>query len=334
MAITNNALQLLDRYSPSSSEAFESKSIAEPIVLVATVDDNYVMPMTVTVHSAFKNLKSSTSKICLYVVDGGIKQSSKEKAEATLKSDRLEIIWLRPNLERLGIIPRDIILAYYYRLLMAEILPKEVSRAIYLDADMIVLGDLQDLWDMDMEDSFVMAAINGNHLSTAPGLSNYRELNLDPKAEYFNAGLLVANLDKWRETNIAAVFFDFLEKNKDTIKTHDQDILNAVLAGRWKKISSQWNQLPFFVYGPYAHDPKHNPFKDSETLHQVATNPYVIHYGGMVKPWQLNCDHPSVHIFEKYLDETAWAGTRDSQLKKTKRKWNSFVRKYIRKFTF
>lgn len=310
-----------------------SSSSLEPIVVVTTVDDNYVMPMTVTVHSAFKNLKSPTSRISLYVIDGGIKPSSKRKAEATLKSDRLDITWLRPDFDRLKVVPKNIILAYYYRLLMAELLPKEIAKVIYLDADMIVLGDLQELWDTDMEDSFVLAAINGNHLSTAPGLSNYRELQLDPEAEYFNAGILVANLDKWRESNITEVFFDFFSKNRNTIKTHDQDILNATLAGKWKKVSSQWNQLPFFVYGLYANS-EHNPFQDFETLHQVVNNPYVIHYGGMAKPWHLNCDHPAVHIFEKYLDETAWAGTRDTLLKIFMRKSKSFIRKYVKTFGY
>ncbi|MFZ4638848.1 MAG: glycosyltransferase family 8 protein [Nodosilinea sp.] len=300
--------------------------MAESIVVVTTVDDNYVMPMTVTVHSAFKNLKSPTSRISLYVVDGGIKPSSKRKAEATLKSDRIDITWLRPDLEKLKIIPQNIVLAYYYRLLMAEILPQQISKAIYLDADMIVLGDLQELWDMDVEDSFVLAAVNGNHLSTAEGLSNYRELGLDPDAEYFNAGLLVANLDKWREADIATQFFDFFAKNKHTIKEHDQDILNATLVGKWKKISSQWNQLPqFYLFSSF----EHTPFKDSETLDQVVNNPYVIHYGGS-KPWHLTCDHPAMHIFEKYLDKTAWAGTRDNQWKRFRRKWQRFVRSHPR----
>ena len=200
------------------SSSQDPTCVSEPIVLVATVDDNYVMPMTVTIGSAFKNLKSESSRISLYVIDGGIRPSTKEKAEATLKSDRLEITWLRPDPEKLKVVPQNVVIAYYYRLLMAEILPQEISKVIYLDADMVVLGDLQELWDMDMEDSFVLAATNGNSLSTAPGLSNYEQLGLDSNAAYFNAGLLVANLDKWREANLTTKFFDFFVKNQATVK--------------------------------------------------------------------------------------------------------------------
>jgi lipopolysaccharide biosynthesis glycosyltransferase len=315
MMVADIGIQVRVKHLSSSQDP---TCVSEPIVLVATVDDNYVMPMTVTIGSAFKNLKSESSRISLYVIDGGIRPSTKEKAEATLKSDRLEITWLRPDPEKLKVVPQNVVIAYYYRLLMAEILPQEISKVIYLDADMVVLGDLQELWDMDMEDSFVLAATNGNSLSTAPGLSNYEQLGLDSNAAYFNAGLLVANLDKWREANLTTKFFDFFVKNQATVKEHDQDILNATLAGKWKRISSQWNQLPQFYLFP-------DGVKDFESLERVINHPYIIHYGG-AKPWHITCDHPDVRIFEQYLDQTSWAGTRDNQWKRLQRKWQRFVR--------
>jgi lipopolysaccharide biosynthesis glycosyltransferase len=289
------------------------------IVVVCSADENYAMPMTATVRSALSNLKNKRSKILLFVLDGGIKAPTKRKVEASLQSAQIEIHWLMPDQAKVKGLPESkyITIASYYRLLMAELLPQELDKAIYLDSDMIVLGDLQELWDMELADYSVLAVSNGNKIETAGGLRNYKELGLNPESTYFNAGLLVVNLRKWRDDNIGFKFLEFIEKNRSIIQEHDQDALNAVLEGKWGELNPRWNQLPQIhtVFSSW----ESSPFSDPETYHAVRNDPLIIHYAG-AKPWHLTCNHPAVDIFEQYLDQTAWAGTRDTQLKRAQRK--------------
>lgn len=299
---------------------------AQQIVVVCSADENYAMPLTVTIYSALSNLGNKQSKILLFVLDGGIKEATKRKVEASLRSDQLEIHWVKLDLERFKQLPekRHITVAAYYRLLVAEVLPQEFKKVIYLDSDTIVLGALEELWSVDPGDYHLLAVRNGccHLIALAPGLCNYKELGLNPNSLYFNSGVLVINLEKWKEGDVGAKVLEFSEQNGDTIQDCDQDGLNAVLEGKWGELDPRWNQMPqIYTFSSW----EDSPFDDPATYQSVLTNPQIIHYANS-KPWHLTCDHPKVYLFEKYLDQTAWAGVRDSQLKNLFRK----VKKKIR----
>ncbi|MBF2003139.1 MAG: hypothetical protein IGS38_20745 [Synechococcales cyanobacterium M58_A2018_015] len=93
------------------------------------------------------------------------------------------------------------------------------------------------------------------------------------------------------------------------------------MAGKWQEIDPRWNQLSqLHVIPPEA------GFFDSPERHRAALNdPWIIHYSG-AKPWHLGCNHPEIARFQQYLDQTAWAGTRDSQWKRLGRKLKKAVR--------
>lgn len=294
----------------------KSPLVDEPIVLVCSADENYAMPMTVMLYSALANLKSKEVKILLFILDGGIKPSTKRKIESSLQFNQLEIHWIEVERERFKNLPaKHLTPAVYYRLSMAEVLPEQYTKVIYLDSDMVVLGDLQELWNIEIEEEYVLAVRDGSLISTATGLSNYQELGLPPDALYFNSGLLVVNLQKWRDDQIGARAIQFVEKNHKTIHQFDQDALNAILVGKWREIDPRWNQLPQLYLIPIEAG-----FFDSPEKHRAALDdPLIIHYAG-AKPWHLGCDHPKIDQFEKYLDQTTWAGTRDTQRKRLVRK--------------
>lgn len=143
----------------------------------------------------------------------------------------------------------------YYRLMIERILPKNVKYAAYLDVDMLVLSDIRELFDNHKLDGKVIGAV------IDPGVGNCDEdplpyINVDfkdksqpsihiPKSTYFNAGLLLINLEEWRAQNIGPKCLELAPKIKP--KYHDQDLLNYICLDKVQLLELSWNyQTPMF----------------------------------------------------------------------------------------
>ncbi|WP_225977353.1 glycosyltransferase family 8 protein [Nostoc sp. CENA543] len=295
----------------------------QPIVLVCAADNNYAMPLTVTVRSALANLKSDRL-IALFILDGDISQPNKRKIIQSLDSQRVDIAWIRfddalfANLT----LERHLTIPAYYRLLLAQVLPREFSKAIYLDSDMVVTGNLDELWNIEIGDNYVLAVQDDVQLyiSMCAALQNYQELGISPHSKYFNSGLLVINLDKWRSDDIGSKVVEYLRQNQQ-YQPNDQDGLNAILADKWGELHPKWNQMPRIYDDSFRKD-THLP---EEIYQEVLHHPSIIHFTNTPKPWyagiRTECQHPKKDLFFHYLDMTAWSGWRDTIWRRLGRKF-------------
>ncbi len=203
-------------------------------------------------------------------------------------------------------------------MLVADLLPERVTRAIYLDADVLVRADLARLWATPQKDFPVLAVRDaGAPIVSAPrGLLNYAELGLARDRAYFNAGVMLLDLERWRAESLGARLLRYLETHAHAIRWWDQDALNAVLAGHWGELDPRWNQIPQ-VWEPAAPETEAFPAALREL---VIRDPWIVHYSTWSKPWHWDCAHPARARFFAALDRTAWAGWRprkrfrDSQL--------------------
>ncbi|MGI8504904.1 MAG: glycosyltransferase family 8 protein [Hassallia sp.] len=298
-------------------------SNSQPIVLVCAADNNYAMPLAVTVRSALTNIKSNR-KIALFIIDGGISQTNKRKIIKSLNSEQIDISWVQPDntlFEEL-LLTRHLTVSSYYRIFIPELLPKKFDKAIYLDTDMVVTGDLEELWKIDVGDNYVLAVQDDNQLyiSNSDALKTYEKLGIPLDYKYFNSGLLVMNLEKWRSENIGKKIIECMKREH---LSNDQDGLNAVLAGKWQELHPKWNQMPrIYEYSSW----KDSPFPElvyNELLHQ----PHIIHFTCTPKPWyaglRSECTHPKKDLFFQYLDVTDWSGWRDTI-------WRRIARKFMK----
>lgn len=297
----------------------------QPIILVCAADNNYAMPLAVTVRSALANLKSNR-KIALFILDGGISKSNKKKIIKSLQSEKLDISWIQVDETQLKnpVLTRHITVASYYRLLITEFLPPEFDKAIYLDTDMVVKGNLEELWNIPLEDNYLLAVQDDVQLyiSMCDGLRKDYNLGSVSDYKYFNAGLLVINLEKWRKENIGVKVIEYIEQNRKYL-INDQDGLNAILVGKWGEIHPRWNQMPrIYDYSSWQESP-HTEDIYEELLHK----PYIIHFTNSPKPWyaglKAECRHPKKDLFFQYLDMTDWSGWRDTF-------WIRLVRKFMK----
>ncbi|MDB9449950.1 glycosyltransferase family 8 protein [Dolichospermum circinale] len=309
----------VDNLNCHKSDSILENNLIEPIVVVCAADHNYAMPLAVTVRSALVNLKSQR-KILLFIIDGGIKNNNKQKILKSLNLENCEIQFiLKPdswleliefnNLEKNQnqIHSLSPSFATYYRLMIAELLPKKFDKAIYLDCDLVVNGDLEELWETDLVENHILAVpdlIIQDVLSPAE-LANYKNIGIS-QAKYFNAGVLVINLKKWRDDKIAIQSIEYLKQNNEYIRFHDQDVLNALFVNKWGELNPRWNVMSSIK--AFYPSWENSPFSE-EVYNTLIRQPYIIHYLTDKKPWTSRHTLLKEYFFE-YVDMTAWSGWR------------------------
>lgn len=312
----------MSRQSAASCEPISS----EPISIVTACDENYVRAAAVALVSAAASV-GSRRKLDLYVLDGGVSDGSKAKLERSCAQFGRAVRWLTSDLRAIRDLPvsQHVSHSTYLRIFLAEVLPASVSRAIYLDADLVVTRDLSELWATPLEDAYCGAvqdaflpvldpAVAFDHplqCQVAPNqdprpIANYRELDLSGEMPYFNAGIMLVNVARWRRERVAARALDCLRANAQHVRYWDQYALNVLFAGQWSKVDARWNQssdvfqLPSWQRSHYS----------LAEFWQVRRDPWIVHFNNLPKPWDANCVHPFRGLFFQYLKETAWADQR------------------------
>lgn len=187
-----------------------------------------------------------------------------------------------PEVHRPGVyIPRTM----YLRLMLDKILPEEISRVIYLDTDTIVENSLRELWETDLEE-YVMGAVTDVNLATD---EHFSRLGLDNATPYFNSGMLLIDMTRYREGDIRRQCLDWLGRNKAIADYPDQDALNVILRGRILPLHPRYNVFDSY----FRHVNYGSRFVCPADWDDAVSHPSIIHYTGL-KPWLRY--YPAVHI--------------------------------------
>ena len=211
-----------------------------PVVVLAA-DDNFAMPLAVTVRSALDHL-SPERMLRVYVLDAGLTDATKERLIGSWPAGRFHVTWISVDSSALGLLPVSghVNVVSYFRILMPRLLPAEIRRVIYLDSDLIVRADLARLWDCELAGQLCLAAqdcaapyldsstalsnykLCRPHLGSSTPIANFRELGLHPKAAYFNAGILLVDLAEWRAADLPEQMLACLHQHRQHVLWWDQ----------------------------------------------------------------------------------------------------------------
>lgn len=294
------------------AESFQKPDLnlfKQPISTVCAADNAYAMPLAVVLKSILVHL-NARQKANFYIIDGGITKRNKQRILKGLDLERCQVHWLNPLKSKLSSLRINscMSVAAYHRLLVAELLPESLDKIIYLDSDLVVLNDLEKLWEIDVGNNYILAAqdIGIGYVSSELGLENYQALGLEADCKYFNSGVMVINLNKWRTDSVGPKVIEYIQQNPQFIRWYDQDGLNALLAKNWGELPPQWNRTPQIYHYPSWHE---SPFEES-AYNSLIKQPSIIHFATTGrKPWN-DSHYPDGDIFYKYLDMTDWAGWR------------------------
>lgn len=169
-------------------------------------------------------------------------------------------------------------IATYFRFLVADYFYNKIDKILYLDADVVCNGSLQDLFTLNFEDNiaFVVSEKDSYWWTKCANRLNENRLIYG----YFNAGFLLINLNKWQQYKINDKALEFLTDTKISKKlTHlDQDVLNLLLIEKIKFLDRKYNQQVNINYElKYKLNSPHKLLISDETI--------MIHYIGPTKPW-------------------------------------------------
>jgi lipopolysaccharide biosynthesis glycosyltransferase len=163
--------------------------------------------------------------------------------------------------------------ATFLRLFISELLPNDVEKVLYLDIDILINSNLEDLFSLDFSTP-ICAAIN------VPGSLGRGEHLEGHNAPYFNSGVLLINMGKWRTMNLLEHFIKVGSQKEFPFV--DQDILNIVFRDNWTHLGREYNYL--HLYGSGENDASYCAF------------PSIIHFAGN-KPWN---ETPVTQFVSKY----------------------------------
>lgn len=285
------------------------------IPVIASSDDNYAVPVNVMFVSLLENTQSPEN-FHLFIIDGGISQSKKDSIESDVKRYNSQITFLDINSETYANFPTKahISVPAYYRISIPELFDNSVEKVIYLDCDLIIKHDLQELWQIGLE-NYAIAAVE-NIAGTTYKASGLKQ------SDYFNSGVMLINLNKWRNENIPDKVRKFKIKHPELISTNDQCALNGVFKGNWKRLPLKWNHQS----GLYRKSQQIDRLQKEGSVDEAIWNPAIIHYVGSFKPWFTPCYHPLEGEYRRYKALSSYAS-----LDIIKRKANYFSISLLKK---
>ncbi len=239
------------------------------IPIFFAIDNGYVPFLAVALESLIEN-SSKKYYYSIKVLYTNISEENKKKINKYKRENvNIEFVDLNYYIEKVKdkLYTRDYYTnTTYFRLFIANLYP-QYNKAIYLDSDIVVLGDIAELYNQDMGDNLVAAAPD-DVIQTIKVFQEYAEkvVGVADYRNYFNAGILLMNLDEFRRFDFQNKFLYLLETIKFTV-AQDQDYLNRLCKGKVKIIDKGWDKMPI------AND----NFDDKDLK--------IIHYNLADKPW-------------------------------------------------
>jgi lipopolysaccharide biosynthesis glycosyltransferase len=253
------------------------------IQLGIAFDQNYLVPFYALATSIFTH--NTGEHIVVHAIATGITEEEKRSLETFFEQHgaKIHFYQIDEQVVQQFVVTGKWTAAVYYRLYFPFLVPPDVERLLYLDTDIIVVNNLRSLYEADLEGKPV-AAVYDNYVKTAP------QLGIRNEGAYFNSGVLVIDIGKWKDQKVSEKAFDYLMNFPDRINFVDQDALNAVLIGNWKKLDYRFNLLRSYIPDGMSKKEQRDFLKDK----------VVIHYT-LDRPWKMLCKNPFRHLYHRNL---------------------------------
>ncbi len=256
-------------------------------------DSNYNIQTIVSIYSL---LKSVSEKINIFIIHQS-EETPEFLPKKILESENLNNIHVykfnKSDLKFYNLIDAHVTEATFYRLFLLKYIPENIKNIIYLDGDVYCISDpleqikkeFQNLKSSGLEAGFSVET-NRNDINQ----NSFKRLKLKGDF-YFNAGVMLMDVEKARKNNFSKKVFDILSQIKEDAIFWDQDILNKYYDDKFLKITENLNY-------------KVNYFEKNYTEILKQNNISLVHYSGKFKPWHVRgVAHSSSFIFQDMFNE-------------------------------
>lgn len=197
----------------------------------------------------------------------------------------------------------------YSRLFLDRLLPREVKRVIYLDGDVLVLGSLKQLWELDLRGKCCGACMD---CISEP---YYDLFGIKKSSRYCNSGLILMDLEVWRKKRIEDQIKKYVRNQNGYVFFMEQTVFNVVLQDEIRYLPAAYNVSSLEQVLSYKHlvrlrRPLH--FYGREEVHRALEAPVVVHMTGFFyvinRAWNEVTNHPEQKRFAEYSKGLGWDG--------------------------
>lgn len=304
-----------------------NSNTTEKINIALASDNNYAQHVAVVMESIIENTRAK-ERLRFFLLSDGITNDKIIGLKKTLANTGAELVVCDlsayKGFEKLytsGHISK----AAYFRLDMANILPADVKKVIYLDVDLLVLKDIAVLWNVDMQGK-ALAAVPDYGIMASKRLmqQKYDVIGLPLNKKYFNSGVVVMDLQQWRAHDYSSKVIHLAATGN--FPHHDQDALNKLFMHNWIELPLYWNVIPpiFDLLPKVLFNSK---FRAPAI--EARNNIAILHYAGRYKPWEFAFKHGFNDKYYAYLKNTAFKGVTMPQPSKNMR-GKSLTRQMLR----
>jgi lipopolysaccharide biosynthesis glycosyltransferase len=259
-------------------------------------DEGYAAPLATALRSL------TEANICHWPLDIRVLVDAAgdwtRNVQASLPEGAAIVRWHRIDLEAFCTFPTigHISASTFGRFLIEKFVSAEDQRALYLDADILVLGRLDELWRADLGDC-TLGAVRDDFDNE---LKFLRTPSPPAKAaprvdEYFNAGVLLIDLPRWRERRVVEKALNYLRNNPNT-PFADQDALNVACDLEWKELGKHWNSVDFVEKINLLNTP-------------AELRPAIVHFAAWKKPWNFAYPNQNARFYDRVRDRTLYRRT-------------------------
>lgn len=264
------------------------------------LDDNYIKYCSVVIASIIYN--NQNEAITFHLFSDGITNENKQKLQSWLSSYKnTSVIFYNIDISSFKDFPiKDayINISTYFRLAMPSLLPG-IKKILYLDCDVIVNQSLKELWNVDIS-GYACAGVRDR---INDSIRLYNRLHYPLSDGYVNAGVLLINLERWRQDNIFEKSISIARKESDKLKNHDQDLINKIYHGQIYMLPFKYNLLEYYLY---TEDWLYMDRKYYPEIIEACKSPAIIHFCMPQKPWHYECINPYKELYYKYRAMTPW----------------------------
>ncbi len=261
--------------------------------IVFATSDLYSRLCIVTIKSLLMN-NEAADKINIYYIGNKIAKEHKDNIRRLVSEYKrhIEFIEMPDELCPIkGLLRKDaIVYTYCY---LHDILPESVEKVLLIESDVVIRGSIEELYALDISDYYLAAADDMQ--------SKWYKKKLGIKAEqpYFNSGIMLINLKKWRDDNITEKITEVIASGKHKYFYEVQDELNALFAGNVKIFSPRFNCTTAFFLFDYKNMRRYRrptTCCDEREYADSRNDPVIVHFTTnqiiQGRPWIEDCVHP------------------------------------------
>ena len=253
--------------------------MTDPANLLLTFTESYAGAGTVAIESALRHAPSQTS-VTVGTADLSEPSARRLKRIADRYGIELtiaDVSHLAARFPRIGRYPP----LAWTRTLALQILPAGISRAVYLDADVIVRSGIGSLWAMDLQTKG-LAAVQDSSTPThgERGFEYVAAAGSKPTTPYFNTGVMVIDLPAWAALDVGDRVLEIIDQRRLPLEFIDQDALNLIFLDRWQQMEHTWNT----------------------PADETTGDPIIVQFLGGPKPWEPSARGRFVEEYRKLAD--------------------------------